>query len=543
MPREPADPGADRPVRRSVERAAAAVLLLAAAWSLAHLLHFGYGRDQAIYHVVADEMARGGAPYQDAWDFKPPGIFAAFRIAQLFGDGPGAIRVLEALAWASLVYAFALLGRRFVGSWLAGLAGGALACWIHAQLEYWHTAQPESFAAVALAWALVCATAEPRSRARQWAAWTGAGALYGAAFLMKPPLAGGIVVTWLVVVRRVGWRAWRAPTFALAGGASLPIALCLVYFAAHGALDDLYDTLFVFTPKYTAIDFRWTKLPELCVRAFADWLVGYSALIAIGLGCLLALPPAAPRERALVGHVAGVGAFPLFGVALQAKFFPYHFDTALALGALLGAYGLWKAARRLDRRWLPVAIAVAVIAAIGRPATKGVPGTWWRRSALRHQWLGADPAERQRIDDRLYATSDFDPSANREAAHWLRDHSRPGEPVLVFGFEPAIYIEAGRHPASRYLYNVPQRVAWAPAAYRARYLADLAAHPPAAIAIRTDDRFAWVVGNSRSSLETLETFPELRAYLDAGYQLTETRRSFQLYVRRSDSPQQQQPGP
>lgn len=533
MSREPVDHRAERPALRPVEIAVAAALLIAVAWSLAHLLHFGYGRDQGIYHVVADEMRHGGAPYQDAWDFKPPGIFLAYRLAQLFGDGPAAIRVLEALAWGSLVYAFALLGRRHVGSWLAGLAGGALACWIHVQLEFWHTAQPESFAAVALAWALACATAEPRGRARQWAAWAGAGALYGVAFLMKPPLAGGIIITLVVVLRRIGWRAWRAPTLALAGGAALPIALCLIYFAAHGALGDLYETLFVFTPKYTAINFHWAQMPEFVVRAFADWLVGYSALIAIGLGCLIAIPAAAPRERELIGHLVGVGAFPLLGVALQAKFFHYHFDTALAIGGFIGAYGLWKAARRLERRLIPVALAGLLIVAIGRPAMKGTPGTWWGRVRLRYQWLGAEPAERQRIDDRLYYTGDYDPSANREAARLLRDHSEPGEPVLVFGFEPTIYVEAGRRPASRYFYNVPQRVTWAPPTYRARYLADLAAHPPAAIAIRTNDRFPWVVGNDRSSFETLDTFPELRAFLDAGYQQVESSQpSFRYYVRR-----------
>jgi hypothetical protein len=466
-----------------------------------------------------------------------------FRLAGLIGDGPAAIRVVEALAWASLVYAFALLGRRHLGSWLAGLAGGALACWIHVQLEYWQTAQPESFAAVALAWALVCATAEPRGRARRWAAWTGAGALYGVAFLMKPPLAGGIVVTWVVVLRRVGWRAWRAPTLALTGGALLPIALCLIYFAAHGALGDLYDTLFVFTPRYTAIDFQWSRMPELSVRAFADWLIGYSALIALGLGCLLALPPAAPRERALIGHLAGVGAFPLLGVALQAKFFPYHFDTSLAIGALLAASGLWKAARRLPRRLLPAAIAGAALVAIGRPATRFLAGTWWERVELRHRWLGAEPDERQRIDDQLSRTADFDPRANREMARWLREHSRPDETILVFGFEPTIYLEADRRPASRYFYNVAQRVEWAPPAYRARYLADLAAAPPAAIAIRTDDRFPWVVGNSRSSLETVDTFPELRALLDAGYQQAGATRSFVYYARRRATPPPAAPAP
>jgi hypothetical protein len=69
--REPLHDRTLRLAARPLEIAAGAALLIAVGWSLAHLLHFGYGRDQGIYHVVADEMRRGGAPYRDAWDFKP----------------------------------------------------------------------------------------------------------------------------------------------------------------------------------------------------------------------------------------------------------------------------------------------------------------------------------------------------------------------------------------------------------------------------------------------------------------------------------------
>src|SRR5579859_8202493 len=33
------------------------------------------GQDQGLYHAVAEEILRGGVPYRDAWDPKPPGVF------------------------------------------------------------------------------------------------------------------------------------------------------------------------------------------------------------------------------------------------------------------------------------------------------------------------------------------------------------------------------------------------------------------------------------------------------------------------------------
>ena len=71
--------------------------------------------------VVGAVMLGGGVPYKDAWDFNPPGLFFVYTGAlALPGDGMRAVRILEALAWASLVGAFAGLGRRFAGGFAPG---------------------------------------------------------------------------------------------------------------------------------------------------------------------------------------------------------------------------------------------------------------------------------------------------------------------------------------------------------------------------------------------------------------------------------------
>ena len=198
-----------------------------AAWLLVELSHFEYGLDQGIYGAVADVMHAGGAPYRDAWDFKPPGVFFVYSAARsLFGEGMRAVRVLEALGFASLVLAFAIFSRRFTGSYAPGALGGALAASGHVWLGFWHTGQPESFGAVLLAWALVLATTAPpaagvRGASRRELAWAGAGALYALAALLKPPLGGGLLVSWGFAVRALrresppaarcvagGWAPW-----------------------------------------------------------------------------------------------------------------------------------------------------------------------------------------------------------------------------------------------------------------------------------------------------------------------------------------------
>src|SRR5690349_4238038 len=68
------------------------------------ILVFSFGRDQGIYAVVADGLLHGKLPYRDLWDFKPPGIFFVYALAQaLFGKSMLAPRLLEVLGLIGLV--------------------------------------------------------------------------------------------------------------------------------------------------------------------------------------------------------------------------------------------------------------------------------------------------------------------------------------------------------------------------------------------------------------------------------------------------------
>src|SRR5579859_5039445 len=249
------------------------IALALTAYLFVNILMYRYGRDQGIYATVAETMLRGGMPYRDAWDFKPPGIYLIYAATRaVLGPGQWAIRVVEVLGLASVVAAFVVLARRFFSDGRIGILAGALAVLVHAELEFWHTAQPESFGGMLTAWAIVLATFEPnandaRGRRKELAAWTLAGALYGFCFLLKPPLVGGAVVSaaFAAYRRRPKWadrslsvrlRAMSAPFLCVAAGGAFAIAACALWFVARGAMHDLYDTLFVFTPHYTKLSWE-----------------------------------------------------------------------------------------------------------------------------------------------------------------------------------------------------------------------------------------------------------------------------------------------
>lgn len=507
--------------------------LLASAYFLHELLSFEYGRDQGIYAVVAEAILRGGAPYKDAWDFKPPGIYFVYAFARaVFGKGMEAIRLVEASALASLLWAFALFSRRHVGNAAAGILGGALAVKTLVELGYWHTGQPETFGAVAVAWALVFATYEdpvasrPASR-RELLAWWLAGLLYGLAASMKPPFLGAAAVSaafavatrWQATPREDRGRLALRVSAAFASGAFLPFLALAAFFHLHDAWAQLHGALFVFAPNYTAIGFRAGNFPLYLGRASLQLVLTYSWLVVAGVLAWLALPPRGRRERIGAAHVGGILLVQLAGIALQAKFFHYHYGGALPLLALLAGWGYWKLVHVDETRGFGLALALLLFASLWGLPRPGTPTA-----------SVGDKSKPRFTSGKRYNTP------RKQVAAWLSRNLPEGSTFFVWGFEPFLYDLLGRLPPTRYIYNVPQRAAWSAEPSRKQLVRDLRRSPPAAIVVDTRDSIPWVTGNDRSSAEELETFPELREFLRRRYSRAARIGRFEIYLERGPRP-------
>lgn len=512
-----------RDLRASViEAALLAPLVLGSAWLLLQLTRFELGLDQGIYAVVADAVLRGEAPYRDAWDFKPPGIYFVYALARgVLGPGMASVRMFEAAGVASLLPAFAVLSRRFVGGARPGVLGFALAASSHVWLGSWHTAQPESFGGVLLVWALVLASCDAAARGRTLA-FAGAGALYALAALLKPPLGGGILVS-AAFAARAAWRE-AAPDSrrsaalrvlaAFAAGGVAPVALVLLWFAAQGALPALAEALFGFAPAYTRMNFEPGSLRVFLFRALEFALFRFSLLHPVGLALLFALPPLAPRERQGSAHVLGVLGCVLLGVALQGRFFAYHYGAALPLLALLAGWGLWKLARVGRAFALGPVLVAALVWLLANANGLGEPLTGGLLERARH------------FDDGRARNATL-----RRVAAWVAARTREDDRIFVWGFEPLLYDLAGRRPASRYVYNAPQRAPWSRVAARATLMQELRAAPPAALLVEHGDLHPGTAASEVDSATELERFPLLRELLAEGYAPSARIDRFTIHLR------------
>jgi hypothetical protein len=539
------DPKLSRFPEVVLTRALYAVAIVSTLWLFVQILMYGYGRDQGIYATVADTILHGGMPYKDAWDFKPPGIFVVYAVTRaVLGHGQWAIRLVEVLGLASMIYALTILSRRFFGEPKVGLLGGALAVLVHAQLEFWHTAQPESFGGIVLVWAIVAATYESTDKRRQLAAWALSGALYAAAGLLKPPLVGGAAISALFVSYRL-YRArarfavsdWLRPAALMAAGGTFVVSLCALWFALRGAWHDLYETLFVFTPHYTSLGWKGYAFSGLLYYAFEQWSVGYSSTIALFLLLAIVMRPVSPREREGLWHVLGIVFVQLVGVTMQRKFFPYHYGATFLLAGFLAGLGVYKAWQlALSHRFAGVAVfsAATYASLFGRTATRDTDDDFLHRCLERQSWLlsSRSAEEKAKLDGRLYSVADVSYAADYDVAMLLRERLSPADRVFVWGFEPMIYDLSERRPASRYIYDVAQRVPWYRDAARSLLMDDLYRTPPKAIVVEHRDVFPIVTGNNIDSADSLTQFPALRDLIAKRYDLDTTIEDFDVYFAR-----------
>lgn len=521
--------------------------LALAGFALFQIVLFRFGRDQGIYSVVADTVLRGGMPYRDAWDFKPPGIYLVYALARaVFGSNQWGIRVLEVLGLASLFPAFSLLSRRFFGDARPGMLGAAMAIIVHAQLEFWHTGQPEFFGGVLTIWGLALAVYHDRSRLiPAWLVWLGSGVLFGAAGLMKPYLAGGAVVAAWVAVRELRHRG--KPVSRQIGsviwmvlGVALPLGACALWFIVKGAWGDLYEALFKFAPGYASLTFQPAMVLSSCYYALQVLLLGLSSLLAVGLALALLLPQRTEGEREGLAIIGVLVALHVIGIGIQSKFIPYHFSATLPLVALAAGLGAWKAwgwAKDRGVKGIALAVVVAVVSLITWTPTQGQLGSFWIRSYERTATLiRGDPYLYESMTMQLntmpaiYYGADY--QANVQVVQWLVENTEPADRVYIWGFEPFIYDLSRRKAASRYIYNVPQRVEWYKNEARAALISELRGLPPRVILVEHGDIFPMVTGNNLDSANSLADFPEFTDFVKGNYTFKISIENFDLYVQK-----------
>jgi hypothetical protein len=473
------------------------------------------GRDQGIFQYIAWALRQGQVDYRDIRDVNGPLTHLVhLAFLALGGADDHRFRLLD-LAVTGATFAVA-------GACLPGLTGRgkgakpgrleraawAFAGWVvlsgqYLLYGYWDLAQRESF----FDWfmlpgiALQLVAQAPRTApTRQTRLLAVVGALSVVPWFGKPTFAlfTAAQVVALVADDRLAIPRKRAlGAFALGGaiGGGALVALLALY----------GDPVAFFRVQLSDVPALYRFLwPRAAADMLSDPWRATQAIFAVS-GALVLLAMVALGEmprRALALALLPVCA--VANVLLQAKGFPYHFHPVTAgvhLQWLALAVWITERTRVARRRLAPVrlmplalGLLLAFRVATAMEDSPHVRATWLL-------WSGFTAESRSTRDYfARFPETDFFPFEMRQAAAYLREHTRPDDRVQTYGMDPYLLFLSGRLSATPYIYaydldvdaalaggtgGVPtaaqaERIRAIAEAHEADLLARLQAHPPAA---------------------------------------------------------------
>src|SRR6058998_296435 len=413
---------------RQFRLAALGIILLTVAIRLPSLLHPQPIDSEAMYSVVANEIVDGGRPYADAVERKPPLLFwtyaAVFKIAGKFN--------WKALHMVALVWALcAMAGLYVIGRHLFDRNTSLIAALFYSVFQPWWTWKNLSFDGEMLmnlpiiwAWAIAFRRSSSRLRPELFPA----GALLGAAFLLKQPAAIAAVPLGIYLLLP-SYRASRS--LARTNSVIQATIFTVGFFAALGVA-----TIVLWKQGILHDAFYWTiadhDIPHVFwQKGIVNTLTFVAACLPLVIGATMACRD---KDEIWAGKTAertallGLLLASVIGAAAGARFYPHYYVQLIPPLALLAAtyYARlwsrtiqpphWLLRPRVTYAWLALTIIVF---------------------SIKH-WTGLAP---RRV-----------PS---EAGRYLFTHSDPADRIFVWGQKMNIYLEAHRRPASRYITTFP----------------------------------------------------------------------------------------
>jgi hypothetical protein len=493
--------------------------------------------DQALFAMVGRTVGAGGAPYVDAWDFKPPSLYAVYALAVRGPfDVARNVRAFD-LGWNAMAAAcVAELGRRWWGAPAGILAGLIFALVWSTGTPWWQSAQPDSLVVLPLTLGLLLYDPAAGRRARLVAA----GLILGFAVQMRFNIALLIPVFPLVELARVprGRRpaVWlHAMVWLGVGVAAFHVALA-AYLLPQGALGEYVATM-QYAAGYARVGGPWNPPGGPTVDAaisairlsFWNW-AGFRLILSIpafAAGAYGALVRRDPRIIRLVLFALLIYA----GITLQAKFFWYHYGYLMPILALIGAWGWLRLFRRLSVE-LSRAAAIVAVGLMAGALTAASQEVW---DSGRNQWTSFVRYAR-RPDERTQILHTFPGYAAEVAvAGYVRENTPPGRPIYVWGFDPLIYLFADRPAASRFLLSFPLMSEWAPARWQQAFIEELERTRPEYIVVQRGQPGNWIVGHNNDMAEYIGRFSAFQELLDEQFELETEILGNLLYRRRPDA--------
>jgi 4-amino-4-deoxy-L-arabinose transferase-like glycosyltransferase len=398
-------------------------------------------RDEGAHAYIGSHLFSGLVPYQDAYDNKPPGVYAFYAIATL---GPGDIADIRApvafLFAGSILLVYSITARVY------GRGAGVVAAFAYAVLgnEFAAEAERANTEQLMVPFLLASVWLTQRGTASDSTSLVLlAGACTGGAVLMKQvgALPAAILVAAVLVpalkpeqrtvaVRRAAW---------FSAGAIVPCAVAVLAFAANGALGDARYWLSTYSSDY--------------VRSYWDSghvdLLNFDPVESVWLipaaGALL-LHPLLRRDQYLWHYtLIGWTLANAIGAKVGLRDFAHYFVPMLPGIAILSGAFIWCAARRLFARLSLPRLAPAVAASLAAVALFAFRADNYFDFYFQQSSVEAASTEFGPQGPQVFVTSSA-------VADFVRENTTSADRIIVWAAEPQVYYLGDREAATPHLF-------------------------------------------------------------------------------------------
>ncbi len=415
------------------------MILLAVGVVRYRLLDFPLERDEGGFAYIGRMILQGVAPYREAYDFKPPGLYLTYALVMgLFGQTPRGIHFALLLTDLSSIVLIYFIARRYMdetASLAAALVMGILSL----------TPNVLGFAAHAthfvVFWMLagyLLLLRSPGKHERTWLILSGMA--FGLSAMMKQPGLLFILFGCLLFFLRQpeGGRRLLIDFGVFLAGVVIPVSGMVAWLAMSGDLGRFLYWNFAYGSEFgtrIGLSDALVQFTGELGRVTAHWELLWLAAL-LGLVFAFIRPPLNRGHLHLAGLL--IASFVALGLGFQ--FRSHYFVMLLPSVSLYCGFACFRAAAFMTRRLRPeVARAIGfgmILLAVGYGGL--------------YQWnyfFRDDPVSLSR---QIYFPNPF--AEAPAIASFVESQTRPGDRVAVLGSEPEILFLAGRQSATRYLY-------------------------------------------------------------------------------------------
>lgn len=491
------------------------------------ILSFPFQYDHGCFSALADVMLDGGTLYLDAWEHRPPLTYWTFYGAFLvFGREAWAPRLVDLLGLALTGAGLVALARSRFSSALVGLVAAATLALMYVPFGPECTTQSESFQLPLVVWALALLPKGPEEGFRVGFRCVWAGFLFGLAILYKPttvfiPLAAFADRLWADRSRQ-GWRRLELAGW-MAVGFLVPISLVSGYYALRGAAREYWDAIVTFSARYAALSLQRPLSASQETLRSLQWfpaIVGLMPGIVFAIGIVRGLWLKRTETLRWLGFLAASWAC----AAVQLKWFGYHYLPMLPFLALV--VGLSVVESRLPAEGPRPAFAWVRQALLALAAGFGGLSVVHYATWNAPYWRQAGTLARVRIPE---GEPKGDPAAGGRLAiaRVIKNRTRPGDRILIWGYEPQLYFETDRRMAGPYCQLLTMAPPWGDTPRVLRLVAKLRREKPALILVASQ-RHLW---HPKTCDKVLEDYPDMAAFIRDHYRKTGKIGDLEFWVR------------